>query len=57
MKASDIGHLDVVKTLIEAGANVNHTSKVGINICMHCCTCTHFPFVSQACIHMFTCMS
>ena len=28
--ASDEGHLDVVKALIEAGANVNHTSKVGI---------------------------
>ena len=30
MGASDAGHLDVVKTLIEAGANVNQTSKVGI---------------------------
>ena len=29
MKASDEGYLDVVKTLIEAGANVNHTNKVG----------------------------
>ena len=29
MTASDKGHLDVVKTLIEAGANVNHTNKVG----------------------------
>ena len=29
MEASYIGHLDVVKTLIEAGANVNHTNKVG----------------------------
>ena len=31
MAASDKGHLDVVKTLIEAGAtcNVNHTNKVG----------------------------
>ena len=29
MKASNEGHLDVVKTLIEAGANVNHTNKVG----------------------------
>ena len=30
MKASQQGHLDVVKTLIEAGANVNHTNKVGL---------------------------
>ena len=29
MKASEKGHLDVVKTLIAAGANVNHTNKVG----------------------------
>ena len=29
------GHLDLVKTLIEAGANVNHTNEVG----KHCC-CT-----------------
>ena len=28
--ASNAGHLDVVKTLIEAGANVNQTTKVGI---------------------------
>ena len=31
MTASDKGHLDVVKTLIEAGANVNYTNKVGIS--------------------------
>ena len=31
MAASNAGHLDVVKTLIEAGANVNQTdTKVGI---------------------------
>ena len=34
MIAISKGHLDVVKTLIEAGANVNQTNKVGI------CTCT-----------------
>ena len=33
MAASYIGHLDVVKTLIKAGANVNHTNKVGTCIC------------------------
>ena len=30
MIASNNGHLDIVKTLIEAAANVNHTDKVGI---------------------------
>ena len=53
MKASYEGHLDVVKTLIEAGANANRTNKVG-KIYMYA-TCTHFPHVSLACIHMFTC--
>lgn len=28
--ASNEGHLEVVKTLIGAGANVNHTHKVGV---------------------------
>ena len=37
MNTCDKGHLDVVKTLIEAGANVNHTNKVGKYL--HCC-CT-----------------
>ena len=31
--ASDDGHLDVVKTLLEAGANINQANDVG--------TCTH----------------
>ena len=51
MTASNKGHLDVVKTLIEAGANVNHTNKVSKY--MHCCctcTCMHFHIVSQACM-------
>ena len=30
MAASWKGHVEVVKSLIEAGANINHTSKVGI---------------------------
>ena len=32
MIASEKGNLDVVKTLIEAGANVNHSNKVGVCI-------------------------
>ena len=26
--ASDMGHLEIVKSLIAAGANINHTTKV-----------------------------
>ena len=46
MIASYEGHLDVVKTLIKAGANVNDTDEVGkyMYMYMHCCckksTCT-----------------
>ena len=36
MIAYSEGHLDAVKTLIEAGANVNQTNKVGI--CIRTCT-------------------
>ena len=32
MKASQSGHLFVLKTLIEAGADVNHNNKVGISV-------------------------
>ena len=31
--ASQKGHLEIVKSLIEAGANVNHTAKV-MKICI-----------------------
>ena len=36
--ARDTGHLDIVKTLIEAGANVNQTDKV------HCVGRLHVAF-------------
>ena len=36
--ASDEGHLDIVKTLIEAGANVNQANEV--------CTVGRYPSVS-----------
>ena len=35
MTASDDGHLVVVKTLIEAGANVSHMNKVGTRVGIH----------------------
>ena len=35
MRACDEGYLDIVKTLIEAGANVNHTNKVGKMLYVH----------------------
>ena len=36
--ASCNGHLDVVKTLLEAGANINQVNKVGGHVCIqyHC---------------------
>ena len=49
MTASDKGHLDVVKTLIEAGANVNHTNKVAKY--MHrcgICTCTLYTCITSS---------
>ena len=36
MIALDKGHFEIVKTLIESGANVNQSDKVGV--CVHCCT-------------------
>ena len=35
MRASEKGHVEVVKSLIEAGANINHTNKVGTQILLH----------------------
>ena len=35
VSASQYGHLEIVKSLIEAGANVNHTTKV-VKIKHHC---------------------
>ena len=37
MKASEEGHVEVVRSLIEAGANINHTNKVGMHS-NYCCT-------------------
>ena len=36
--ASCNGHLDVVKTLLEAGANIDQVNKVGGHVCIqyHC---------------------
>ena len=35
MIASDNGHFDVVKTLIDARANVNQTNKVDTHVHVH----------------------
>ena len=41
MVASEKGHVEVVKSLIQAGANVNHTNKVGAHtILLHSIRCT-----------------
>ena len=35
MAGSENGHVEVVKSLIEAGANIKHTSKVSIHSYMY----------------------
>ena len=42
MIALDEGHVDVVKTLIEAGADVNQDDRVGL----YMCTLFNFIYVS-----------
>ena len=44
MVASEKGHLDVVKTLVEAGANVNYTNKIGLHT-QFCCTLISCTFI------------
>ena len=40
--ASRNGHLEVMKTLIEAGANINQANKVGTCRCTQCnCVCNY----------------
>ena len=36
MVASEKGQVEVVRSLIEAGANINHSNKVGIHAPYHC---------------------
>ena len=51
--ASARGHVEVVRSLIEAGANFNHTNKVGIcTVLLYSIRCT--PFIA---IVLCTCMS
>ena len=43
MVASEKGHVEVVKSLIEAGANINHTNKVGTHtLLLHSNRCTPY---------------
>ena len=46
MVASQNGHVEVVKSLIEAGANINHTNKVGTHtILLYSIRCT--PYIAM----------
>ena len=38
MKASEAGHMECVKVLLDKGADVNIQHKVS-DVIMHCCTC------------------
>ena len=41
MVASEMGHVEVVKSLIQGGANINHTNKVCAHtILLHSIRCT-----------------
>ena len=42
--ASCNGHLDVVKTLLEAGANIDQANKVGGHVCIQC-HCKHVQYM------------
>ena len=43
MIASEEGHVEVVKSLIEAGANISHTNKVGIHHSYYTQLDAHYP--------------
>ena len=43
--ASFNGHLDVVKTLMEAGANINQANKVHVHVGRHTCVIVHAKHV------------
>ena len=45
MIALDKGHIDVLKTLIEVGANVNQTDKVSVCALLMYFICGHFALV------------
>ena len=58
MAASWKGHIEVVKSLVEAGANINHTNKVGIYATVITCTinCTHPPIMLHIIVHVIAIM-
>lgn len=41
MVASEKGHLKVVNMLIEAGANISQSNKVGLILCMYIFMCVY----------------
>ena len=59
--ASFGGHLDVVKTLLEAGANINQATNVGTYTHTWCllnlnCTCTTQPIIYKIKLQYCTCI-
>ena len=56
MIASESGHLDVVKALIEAGAKVNQADEVGIYVHVHCCIAlVQHAYIVHVHVHVHIC--
>ena len=55
--SSSRGHLEIVKTLIEAGANINQVNKVSTHICIviviHSHISTHVSHAKKKEVHLY----